>query len=227
MRARTVAPFAVVAVILGAAAIAMSRSDRAAGSGPTEGASAHALSGPASHHEPDPSTAQAAPAHAAPLASSAVMGSENAETPGITWTAPADWEAVRNPNGMRLATYRVRGTATGEASVDISVARAGGSSDANIERWLGQFEADPTVRRSDTNISGLPVTLVDIRGTYRGGGMMPGPPPEPRPGWTLLAAIVATPAGAPYFFKVLGPASAVNQQREAFGALVQSFKPSS
>jgi hypothetical protein len=121
----------------------------------------------------------------------------------------------------------VRGAASAEDAVDISVARAGGSMDSNVARWQGQFDGDPALRRNDTSIQGLPVTLVDIRGTYRGGGMMPAAEPETHPGWTLLAAIVAPPAGAPYFFKVLGPSSAVDKARSAFGALVQSLKPAS
>jgi hypothetical protein len=225
MQARQVVPFALAAVIFGVAAVAMTQGDRR----PPDAQSTPELNGPSgsalARREPDPSRAAPAPGPAGPLASHAVMGSENTEPPGVAWTVPAEWEAVPNPNGMRLATYRVRGTATNDGVVDISVARAGGSPDANIDRWLGQFDADPTVRRNDTTISDLSVTLVDIHGTYRGGGMMPGAPPNPRPGWTLLAAIVSPSAGSPYFFKVLGPTDAVQKARQAFTALVESLQP--
>lgn len=226
MQARQVVPFALAAVIFGVAALAMTHGDRST----AVSQSTPELNAPSgtelAHREPDPSRVQPAPGPAGPLASHAVMGTENSEPPGVNWTVPAEWEAVRNPNGMRLATYRVRDTATNDNAVDISVARAGGSPEANINRWLGQFDADPTVRRNDTTVSGLSVTLIDIHGTYRGGGMMPGAPPNPRPGWTLLAAIVSPSAGAPYFFKVLGPTDGVKKARQAFTALVESLEPS-
>lgn len=220
MNVRNVVPFAVVGVALVAAALALYRRDTQAAPELREPA-ASPVTGAASTREP------AASQPAGPLASHAIMGSENAEAPSVTWTVPDSWEAARNPNGMRVATYRVRGDGSADDAVDISVARAGGSNDANIARWQEQFDADPATRRTDASIQGLAVTLVDIRGTYRGGGMMPGAPPESHPGWTMLAAIVAPPAGAAYFFKVLGPSSAVDKTRSAFGALVQSLKPTS
>jgi hypothetical protein len=227
MNARKVVPVAVVGVGLVAAALAMVRADHSAAPESPQEPMAPNGTAAAPRRDPAPSMGQGAPAPAASLASHAVMGSENAEAPSVTWTVPESWEPVRNPNGMRVATYRVRGAESADDTVDISVARAGGSMDANIARWQGQFEVDPTIRRSDTNIQGLPVTLVDIRGTYRGGGMMPGASPESHPGWTMLAAIVAPPAGAAYFFKVLGPSRAVDRARSAFGALVESLKPRS
>jgi len=224
MQARKVAPFAVAAVILGAAAVAMSRGDHPSGSEATERAAPSAAE-VVSRREPDPAAVRPSSGPAGPVASHAVMGTENAEAPGLTWTVPDDWDTVRNPNGMRLATYHVRGAPPGDGAIDISVARAGGSPDANVERWLGQFDADPTLRRNDTQVHGLPVTLVDIHGNYRGGGMMPGAPPNPHPSWTLLAAIVSPPTGAPYFFKLLGPTDAVQSARSAFSALVESLNP--
>jgi hypothetical protein len=227
MNVRKVVPVAVVGMVLVAGGFALFRSDHAAAPESTQDPAATTAPGTAPRGEPAPSMGQGTPAPAGPLASHAIMGSENAEAPSIAWTVPDSWQAVRNPNSMRVATYRVRDAESADDGVDISVARAGGSTDANIARWQGQFESDPAMRRNDTNIQGLAVTLVDIQGTYRGGGMVPGAPPQAHPGWTMLAAIVAPPAGAAYFFKVLGPSRAVDKARSAFGTLVQSFKPAS
>lgn len=225
MNSRKAVPFAVVGVALVAGAFALCRGDHpAASESPREPIVPNATAAESSGAPVRP-RGQGAPAPAGPLASRAIMGSENGEIPSIAWTVPEDWEPVRSPNNMRVATYRVRGGASTDDPVDISVARAGGSNDANIARWQGQFDGDPTVRRNETSLQGLTVTLVDIHGTYRGGGMMPGAPPEPRPGWTMLSAIVAPPAGAAYFFKVLGPSSAVDKQRPAFSTLVESLRP--
>jgi hypothetical protein len=125
---------------------------------------------------------------------------------------------------MRLATYDVTDSAGGERA-EVSVSRAGGSTDANIQRWQGQFVDAPEGRRAEKNVRGLPVTLVEINGTYSSGGMMPGSAPaSPHPGWSLVAAIVQTSATS-YFFKMIGPAAKVRAARASFDALVDSLSP--
>jgi hypothetical protein len=110
----------------------------------------------------------------------------------------------------------------------MAVARAGGSTDANIERWRGQFAsaADQAPKRTEKTVRGLKVTIVELSGTYTPVGMMPGASPgEPHPGWALLAAIVETP-GTPYFFKLVGPLSAIRAARPKFDSLIASITPS-
>ncbi len=145
------------------------------------------------------------------------------ELPAITWAAPADWQSVSNPNAMRLATYRVRGASDSEMA-DVSVSRAGGSTDANIERWIGQFDDAGRDQRSQRTVSGFKVTVVEVGGTYLGGPMSPGAThPSPRPGWALLGAIVET-QGSPYFFKLVGPATTVHAAHAKFLALIDSIR---
>lgn len=141
----------------------------------------------------------------------------------ITWSVPGSWQTVPNPNTMRIATYTV-GDATGEGQVEVSVSRAGGSTAANIERWQGQFTDSQVARRAQETVHGLPVTLVEINGTYSPGAMGAGDN-TPHPHWALSAAIVETPAGS-YFFKMLGPQGKVQSAQSSFEALVSSIAPS-
>jgi hypothetical protein len=127
---------------------------------------------------------------------------------------------------MRLATYRVP-AAPGGDEAELTVARAGGSTDANIERWRGQFEGAGKPERIERTVHGLKVTIVELAGTYQAVGMMPGAAPSaPRAGYALLAAIVETP-GSPYFFKMVGPAATVKSSRSSFDALIGSISPRS
>jgi hypothetical protein len=142
---------------------------------------------------------------------------DNQQTPAIKWTAPDGWKLQENPSPMRLATYKV-----GDG-VELSVVRAGGSTEANVKRWQGQFEGQPKVARTEKQVSGLPVTVVRIDGRFLGGGMMGGPT-EPHDGWSMLAAIVEAP-GSPYFFKLVGPSGQVDQARKGFDALIASVTP--
>jgi hypothetical protein len=146
----------------------------------------------------------------------AAPGGDNQPGPSIKWTAPEGWAAQDSRSPMRLATYKV-----GDGA-ELSVVRAGGSTDANVKRWAGQFDGEPKVARTNKQVNGLPVTVVRIDGTFLGGGM--GGPPERHDGYTMLAAIVEA-TGSPYFFKLVGPSAQVDQARKGFDSLIASVSP--
>ena len=150
-------------------------------------------------------------------AGQAQAGKAQAGTPlevaGLTFTAPAAW-AQQAPRPMRAATYQVPAAKGDSEGAELAVfyfgQGQGGAVDANVKRWLGQFRrADGSpVQESDARtkketFNGLPTTLVDVKGTYAGGGPMMGPS-TPKPGYRLLGAIVEGPQGA-VFFKLTGP----------------------
>ena len=147
------------------------------------------------------------------------------EAPAIRWQVPGGWVTAPNPNPMRIATYKVPAAARGTDDAEMTVARAGGTTEANIQRWLGQFDDAGPDRRTDTTVRGLKVTIVEVTGTYLGSGMVAGAPPTPHPRWSLLAAIVET-SGSPYFFKLVGPEATVHAARAGFDSLVNSCTPS-
>jgi hypothetical protein len=149
-------------------------------------------------------------------AAGGAMPGADSQGAAIDWTAPSAWQVLPNPNPMRLATYKV-----GDA--ELTVARAGGTVDANVQRWVGQFDGSPKADRAEKQVSGLKVTVVHIAGSFLGGGMG-GAAPEKKDGWAMLAAVVES-SGSPYFFKLLGPADQVDKARAAFDGLVGSIKP--
>jgi hypothetical protein len=116
---------------------------------------------------------------------------------------------------MRLATYRIGPDA------EMAVSQAGGSIDANVDRWINQFgpDAKKNAKVTTKKVSGLDVTIVEVEGTF-GGGMGPGS--GAKDGWALLGAIVATP-GMPHFFKLTGPAKTVKDARPELDELVASL----
>jgi hypothetical protein len=142
----------------------------------------------------------------------------------ITWKTPSTWSSMPNPSSMRLATFRVPRASGATEDADLAVTRAGGSTDANITRWIGQFSDHDKETRTEKTVHGLKVTVVEVSGTYLAGGGMMGGPSTPKTGWTLLAAIVEAP-GTPYFFKLTGPSASVKGAQAAFGAMVDSITP--
>lgn len=142
------------------------------------------------------------------------------QTP-LEWKAPARWQLVPNASTMRLATYRVPRAAGDADDAELSITQAGGSVDANAERWLGQFDAASrkTANRSTRKVAALEVTIVWVQGNYSAGMSMDS---SSRSGWALLGAIVATP-GMPHFFKLTGPAKSVAAARAEFDAMIASL----
>jgi hypothetical protein len=149
---------------------------------------------------------------------------------GIKWAAPAAWKAPPQ-RPMRAATYTVPKAAgdaeDGECAVFYFGPGQGGGVDANIKRWIGQFDApgggpaDKLAKTSKSTVNGLPVTRIDLAGTYKpsSGPMMQAS--GSKPGYRLLGAIVEGPEGA-VFFKFTAPAKTAAAQQAAFEALLKS-----
>jgi hypothetical protein len=145
----------------------------------------------------------------------------------VKWTAPARWQTGPE-RPMRAATYLIPAapgdTEGGECAV---FANIGGGVQANLDRWVGQFElpggGDPKekVKTKKETINGLAVTTIDLSGTYKGGGVAMGQASAPKPGYRLLGAIVEGPGGE-VFFKMTGPAKTIAAAEKDFQALLNS-----
>jgi hypothetical protein len=147
---------------------------------------------------------------------------------GVQWTAPAGWKGEAE-RPMRLATYTLAPNA--ECAVYFFGAGQGGSVEANMDRWIGQFvQADGKPSKSAAimakrTIHGWPVTTVDVSGAYTGmGGPMAKSDAPAMPGYRLLAAIVEGPQGS-VFFKCTGPAKTIAANRPAFDKMLASIGP--
>ena len=143
---------------------------------------------------------------------------------GITWTVPGAWTEGQG-SAMRVATYEVpgaKGAEPGQCAVFYFGPGQGGGVDANVQRWAGQFKEKPTPKQARRTVAGVPVTRVDVAGTYLnpGGGMMQSQ--GEKPGYRLLGAIVEAPEGN-VFFKLTGPAATVGAAEAAFEGLVGSI----
>lgn len=106
----------------------------------------------------------------------------------------------------------------------------GGSVDANVDRWVGQFQqangkpSKDVAKVEKKTIHGLKVTTIDVSGAYTGmgGPMAPGGPAKP--GYRLLGAIIEGPQGT-VFFKFTGPAKTVGQNMAAFDKMLATLSP--
>ena len=147
---------------------------------------------------------------------------------GIKWTVPSNWKSeAQRP--MRLATYTIAPAAgdadAGECGVYYFGQGQGGSVQANMDRWIGQFQSKEAPKRGERTVHGLKVTTIDVSGAYSGmGGPMAKSAAAPKANYRLLGAIVEGPQGS-VFFKFTGPAKTVAQNQAAFEQLMASLGP--
>ncbi|GAB4319744.1 MAG: hypothetical protein Kow0074_09520 [Candidatus Zixiibacteriota bacterium] len=158
------------------------------------------------------------------------LGAATSAVAGITWSIPDQW--TNGPaRQMRVATYLIgEGVNEADCAVFYFGPNQGGSVEANIDRWIGQFnQPDGSSSRdkaliNNRDVNGLSVTTIELSGTYTAsmGGPMSGNKEE-RPGWRMMGAIVEAPEG-PVFFKVTGPEETVVEAADEFEQLVNSVK---
>jgi hypothetical protein len=148
---------------------------------------------------------------------------------GLKWTPPPGWKSS-GTTSMRAATYPVAPVQgdhdASECAVYFFGAGQGGSVQANLERWGGQFKAPggkpSTPKVAKINVHGLPVTTIDVSGEYSGMGGPTGTAPVAS-GYRLLGAIIESPGGN-VFIKFTGPAKTMAANHAKFQQLLDSFE---
>ena len=150
---------------------------------------------------------------------------------GLKWTPPAGWKS-EGTQQMRAATYRIPPAPGDKDAAEFVVyffgQGQGGSVEANMERWKGQFHA-PGGKVAEAKVTkrmvhGLPVTTIDTSGDYSGmGGPLAGGTTVH--GYRLLGAIVENPGGN-IFIKFTGKAKTIALNQPKFEQFLMSFERS-
>ena len=149
---------------------------------------------------------------------------------GLTFTAPAAWKPRPAASSMRVAEFAVPRAPGDPEDGEVIIyffGRMGGSVDANVQRWIGQFErpkdAPADGNRTAFTVGSLKVTAVDVSGTYVA-EIRPGSAERHnKPNFRMRAAVVETPKG-PHFVKFTGPANTVKAAAADFDAFIKSLR---
>jgi hypothetical protein len=159
-----------------------------------------------------------------------VLASLHAAT--LKFDTPQGWVTKAPGSSMRVAEFtlpKVAGDAEDAALAIFFFGGQGGNVQANLDRWISQM-TQPDGRASKdlaktTKLSprGLPITLVDLSGTYVA-EVSPGSTERfNKPGFRLRAAVVETKEG-PYFVKLTGPERTVARWDDAFMGFLKSLR---
>lgn len=143
---------------------------------------------------------------------------------GLTFQRPESWGWIETRSPMRKAQLSVPGSdakSSGEVVFFHFGPGNGGGVQANVDRWLGQFEekGPALVSKVETvKIRNQDLTLVRAQGTYLSG--MPGGPKTPQPDTLLLGAIIPGPEGA-VFIRFTGPSALGKAAEPAFRKMAE------
>ncbi len=166
------------------------------------------------------------------------LGDEPAEKKAKTFdiggayklVAPENWVSKQPRTRIVEHEFAVPAVKGDEQEGRVTVMGAGGTVDANIDRWIQQFtQPDGSSTRDRTKIdkktiAGQEVIIVDLSGTYmdRPGPMAPG---VERKDYRMLAAIVQTKKAGNSFIKFYGPQRTVAENADAFNKMLESLRP--
>ncbi len=115
---------------------------------------------------------------------------------------------------------------------------SGGSLEANLERWKGQFSGDAKAFKTKKLERGdWEVVVAEHSGTFTermGGGPFAPGRTEKRPDYAMVAAIIVAPDPVnsdtdrdrrpKYFVKMVGPQAVIDENKEAFLAMLKSLQ---
>ncbi|HVT30558.1 MAG TPA: hypothetical protein VHE81_21290 [Lacipirellulaceae bacterium] len=142
----------------------------------------------------------------------------------VSLTAPAVWTQKPTSSSFIAAEFTLPRAKGDDADGRLTVSTAGGSVDANIDRWKGQFQPKPTAAKQDVvDVAGLQVTIVDLSGEYddqRG----PFAPAVKRPGYRMIGAVIPV-NGQLYFVKATGPEKTIAANEDAIQQFIRSVRP--
>ena len=152
-------------------------------------------------------------------------------TAAVTWTVPEGWSEEKPSSSMRLTQFTLARDEQGNPTVQAIVfGGITGGAEANLERWMGQFQPpagksrDEWVEVTKSEQAGMTVTRAEIEGTFLGGMGTAGPESAEGEPWKMLGAVVEGPAGE-FHVKLVGPASLVDDNEDEFDALLASMRP--
>ncbi len=152
----------------------------------------------------------------------------------LEFVVPSTWVVEQPTSSVRKAQLRLPGgTAANDAELVVynfgTTPEAGGSVEANFDRWCDQFvqaddrETTETAARREALIGGMAVHTIDISGRYVAAVRPGNPEKHDKPDHRMLGSVIISPEGK-YFVKLLGPSSTVEEHAARYEEFLRSLK---
>lgn len=159
------------------------------------------------------------------LIGTVLLASAALQSGTLTFAKPQTWTERPAASALRVAEFlvpRAAGDAEDGELIVFYFGGTGGSVEANIQRWIGQFQSTKEPVKESSTINGLKVTTVDVSGTYTAEVRPGASQRHNKPDFRMRASVVETPKG-PYFIKLTGPAATVHQAGSTFDRFLNSL----
>ena len=143
---------------------------------------------------------------------------------------PTGWKRAEPSSSMRVAQVEIaaaKGDSAGAELVIFHFPGSGGSAEANIKRWQGQFtgpkgEPGADVSKTDTMMVGLvQVVTTDVSGTQLASSSMGMGSSTDLPNYRMIASVIETPSGN-WFIKVTGPQKTMSANQDKIRAFLKT-----
>jgi hypothetical protein len=135
------------------------------------------------------------------------------------WQVPPGWKEI-DAGQFLVAKFLVTGSDNSQAAVNVSMsAGEGGGVLGNVNRWRGQLglnqlsQAEVDQQVTSVDIEGGKAMLVDMSGTDMKSG-----------GKTRIVGAIVPKGQQTWFYKLMGPAPLVEQQKDTFTKFVRGVK---
>jgi hypothetical protein len=142
-------------------------------------------------------------------------------------TIPESWEYAEPASQMRVAEFSLPPAGDDGEPAELVVFYFGeggaGGVQANLERWIGQFETDDPAQVEEHEMAGMAVTTVDVAGRYVAPVTPGAADTHDEPNHRMYAAIIETPRG-PFYFRMLGDEATVGAHIDNATALLESLE---
>lgn len=135
---------------------------------------------------------------------------------GLAFKVPEGWEQVELSDfqkGIIAARFTV---IENEEEITVTLSRSGGGTDANLNRWRGQVEANRDEVTERLTLAGQPAVLLDLQGRFSPGFGKPAADNQ-----RMLGVIIEMPDQG-YFIKLTGAAEAVSKVSDDFREFLRS-----
>lgn len=142
----------------------------------------------------------------------------------IELTAPSDWQRKRPSSSFIAAEFALPRAEGDDIDARLTVSTAGGSVEANVDRWKSQFEPLAEEKPPESiDVAGMLVTIVDLSGDFND-ARGPFAPPVHRSGYRMIAAIVPV-QGQLHFIKATGPQKTMAAHADMIHEFIHSVRP--
>lgn len=148
----------------------------------------------------------------------------------VTMLSPKGWESKkpRFPQMIKYEFVAPVGAKKDEPTARVTLGGTGGSVEANIARWKGQFEGlDKKSEVTKFEASKQTVHWADLRGSYKdtmGAPPFAGRAPTIREDYRMLGAFIETKKGGLQYIKMIGPASVVDEFAKPMKKMLEELK---